>query len=160
MLYLEVVPVWKKPMDSLISRCSHKGKVACSLSMCQVFPAERVNFWQPNQPNFHAAWNNTFCAIPWLHERNKSTGKLNFLPPFEVCFRQEIPNVSMLIHANLESNFSKQKMAGFPNPLLFFVIFLDAQTAAVGFFLFSLRWLRRGRGSPCLLSDQAFIGVK
>lgn len=56
------------------------------------------------------------------------------MPPFEVCFRQEIPNVSMLIHANLESNFSKQKMAGFPNPLLFFIIFLDAQTAAVGFF--------------------------
>ena len=112
-----MVPVWKKPMDSLISRCSHKGKVACSLSMCQVFPAERVNFWQPNQPNFHAAWNNTFCAIPWLHEMQKYR-KTQLFATIWGLFQ---PGNSEHFHGkNLESNSPNKKWRRFSNPLLFF----------------------------------------
>lgn len=131
MLYLEVVTVWRKPINSLIIRCSHKGKVACSLSMCQVFPAARVNFWQPNQPNFHAAWNNTFCRRFTQsngYMKCKSTGKLNCLPP-KGLFQ---PGNSERFMEKFGIQFSKQKMAGFPNPRLFESFFSMHKLRQVG----------------------------
>lgn len=103
-------------MDSLISRCSHKGKVASSLSMCQVFKKLRESTFdfQSNQTFTLRESNTSFavdlrnpnadtkCGLSVFLRETKSTGKRHFFATKRFVSDRKT-NVSCLFESILQT---------------------------------------------------------